>query len=182
MPLILLLVLLPILFIALLPVMLIQRYRVGCSRRLARSWLATLNLISMIVSAIFFLAGSAMTNIWVPYAFTYAAEGFGIGLVLGLISLALTKWEPTPRSLHFTPNRWLVLFVTVIVTARVLFGLYRAAMAADAGLTGRQLVGAFGVPQSLGAGGIVIGYYVAYTAGVRWRIRRWQNRALRVIE
>jgi hypothetical protein len=178
-PVIVLLALLPMLFIALMPVMLIQRYRVGSSRRLARPWMATLNLISMIVSAIFFEVGSAFTNIWVPYAFTYASEGLLIGCGLGVIALLLTKWEPTPRTLHFTPNRWLVLFVTLVVSVRVLFGLYRAAMAAEAGLTGQQLIGAFGVAESLGAGGIVIGYYVAYTAGVRWRVRRWQRRTLR---
>jgi len=178
-PLVLLLVLLPIVFIALMPLLLIQRYRVGSSRRLARPWMATLNLISMIVSGIFFLVGSAITNIWVPYAFIYASEGFAIGCVIGLIALALTRWEPTPRSLHFTPNRWLVLFVTLVVSMRVLFGLYRAAMAAEAGVTGHQLIGAFGLAESLGAGGIVIGYYVAFTAGVKWRVRRWQRRTLR---
>jgi hypothetical protein len=178
-PLILLLALVPLLLIVLMPVMLVQRYRVGSSRRLARPWMATLNLISMIISAIFFEVGSAFTNIWVPYAFTYASEGLLIGCALGVIAVVLTKWEAAPRSLHFTPNRWLVLFVTVVVSARVVFGLYRAAMAAEAGLTGQQLIGAFGVAESLGAGGIVIGYYVAYTAGVRWRVRRWQRRTLR---
>jgi hypothetical protein len=33
----------------------------------------------------------------------------------------------------------------------------------------------------LAAGGIVIGYYLVYNAGVRWRISRWQRRALRVM-
>jgi hypothetical protein len=72
-----------------------------------------------------------------------------------------------------------VLFVTLIVSMRVVFGLYRTAMAAEAGVTGRDLIGAFGVAESLGAGGVVIGYYVAYTAGVKWRVRRRQRRTLR---
>ena len=39
---------------------------------------------------------------------------------------------------------------------------------------------AFGIPESLAAGGIVIGYYFAYGLGVRRRILKWQNRALPV--
>jgi hypothetical protein len=43
------------------------------------------------------------------------------------------------------------------------------------------MIDAFGVPQSLGAGGIVIGYYLVYSAGLRWRIRRWDRRPLRAM-
>ena len=43
-PLILLLLLVPIVVIALMPVILIQRYRAGKARRQARPWVATLNL------------------------------------------------------------------------------------------------------------------------------------------
>jgi hypothetical protein len=178
-PLIVLLGLIPIVMIAMTPFLLIQRYRVGSSRRLARPWMATLAVISMSLSALVFLAGAAFTSFWVPRALSYAAAGIAVGLAAGLAGSIVTRWEPTPRSLHFTPNRWFVLVITLLVTARVLFGLYRMAIAADAGLTGHALVGAFGIAQSLGAGGIVIGYYLAFNLGLRWRIRRWQRRALR---
>jgi hypothetical protein len=46
-------------------------------------------------------------------------------------------------------------------------------------MTGGDVVGAFGVAESLGAGGLVIGYYLAYHVGVIWRIRRWDRPALR---
>jgi hypothetical protein len=178
-PLILLLVLIPILVIVMTPFLLIQRYRVGSSRRAASGWMATLGVISMSLSALFFLVTAAFTTVWVPYAFTYSVEGFATGCVIGLFGLLVTRWEPTPRSLHYTPNRWLVLVITFLVAGRVMFGLYRSVMAAQAGLAGSSALAAFGVPQSLAAGGLVIGYYLAYTAGVRWRIRRWQRRALR---
>ena len=55
-PLVLLLLLVPLIVIALMPVMLIQRYRAGKARRLARPWVATLNLAVMAFSAVFFLA------------------------------------------------------------------------------------------------------------------------------
>ena len=179
MPFILLLLLVPIVFTALLPVMLIQRYRAGKARRLARPWMATLNLAVMAFSAIFFLVSAAVTTIWIPRSFSGAATGIAIGLVLGCLGLALTRWESGLRDLHYTPNRWLVLFVTLLVSARILYGLYHSLAAARAGLSGAALVTAFGVPESLAAGGAVIGYYVAYNAGLRWQIRRWQRRSLR---
>jgi hypothetical protein len=178
-PLILLLGLIPILLVAMTPFLLIQRYRVGSSRRPARPWLATLAVVSMSLSALVFLAGSAFSSIWVPHAFTYAASGTVFGLMIGIAGVLVTRWEATHRTLHFTPNRWFVLVMTLLVSVRVLFGLYRMALAADAGLTGKSLFSAFGIAESLGAGGIVIGYYLAYSLGVRWRIRNWQRRALR---
>lgn len=179
MPLLILLALLPLLIIALTPFMLLQRYRVGSARRQGRPWTATFGLIMMIVSTIFFLVGSAITAFWVQDAFAGAAAGVGAGLLLGIVGLLLTRWEATPRTLHYTPNRWLVLIVTFIVSARVLYGFYRSFRAAQAGVTGASVALAFGIPESLAAGGTVLGYYLAYHAGVRWRVRKWQRRALR---
>jgi hypothetical protein len=68
--------------------------------------------------------------------------------------------------------------VTFLVSARVLYGLWRSWTAAEAGVYGTPMVLAFGIPESLAAAGTVIGYYVAYGLGVRRRILKWQNRAL----
>jgi hypothetical protein len=179
-PLLLLVLLLPILVIALTPVLLMQRYRAGTVRRSATKWLVILAIISTGLSAVFLLLSSAFTNIWVTDAFGDTALGLAAGAVLGVVGLLITKWEATPRSLHYTPNRWMVLVITLVVTGRVLFGIYRAGAAAESGLSGTDIAGAFGVAESLGAAGLVIGYYLAYNAGVLWRIRTWDRRALRV--
>lgn len=181
MPLILLVVLVPIVVIALTPVLLIQRYRAGTSRRPARKWMVMLAVISTGLSALFLLLTSAFTNIWVSAAFADTALGLAAGCVLGIAGLLITHWEATPRALHYTPNRWMVLVITLLIAGRVLFGIYRAGVAAESGLSGGEIAGAFGVAESLGAAGLVIGYYLAYNAGVIWRIRRWERRALRVI-
>jgi hypothetical protein len=178
-PLILLVLIVPVVIVLLTPLLLIQRYRVGSSRRPARPWIATVALLSMAISTVFFLITAAFTNIWVPRALIDGLEGLAGGSVLGIIGLLVTRWEPTPRSLHYTPNRWMVLTITLVVAGRVAFGMYRAARTAAAGATGTALLSSFGVAESLAAGGIVIGYYLAYNAGVRWRIARWQRRALR---
>ena len=116
--------------------------------------------------------------VWVPNAFTGAAAGVAVGAGLGFVGLVLTRWEPTAASLHYTPNRWLVLAVTFVVSVRVLYGFWRSWTVAQTGVYGTPMVLEFGIPQSLAAGGTVIGYYFAYALGVRRRIVKWQNRAL----
>jgi hypothetical protein len=177
-PLLLLVLLLPLVLIVLMPLILIQRYRVGTARRMARPWMATLNVALMAFSAICFLAGSAITSVWVPNALTGAAAGVAIGAGLGLVGLLLTRWEHTAATLHYTPNRWLVLIVTFVVSARVLYGLWRSWTVAQSGVSGTPIVMAFGIPESLAAGGMVIGYYFAYGLGVRSRIVKWRVRGV----
>jgi hypothetical protein len=175
------LVLLPFVLLVLMPLTLFQRYRMGSARRKARPWLSTLGLVLMSLSAIGFLAGAAVTSVWIPNAFGGAAAGIAVGTGLGVLGLLRTRWEATPATLHYTPNRWLVLLVTLMVSARVLYGFWRSWQAAQAGIYGTEMVLAFGIPQSLAVGGTVIGYYIAYAAGVRGRIREWDKRPLRVI-
>jgi len=144
-PLFLLLLLLPVGVIALTPLLLIQRYRAGSARREARPWVAAMSTAAMAFSAVFFLASAAFTTIWIPHALGGAALGMAVGLGLGVIGSLLTRWEPNVRSLHYTPNRWLVLLVTLIVSGRIGYGLYRSFEAASAGLSGHAMIGAFGL-------------------------------------
>jgi hypothetical protein len=179
--LVLLLLLVPVVVMALMPLLLIQRYRAGKARRQARAWAVTLNLVVMAFSAVFFLISAAFTTLWIPRSFAGAALGMAAGLLLGIFGLLITRWEADARALHYTPNSWLVLVVTLIVSVRVIYGLFRTIAAAQAGVSGGALATAFGVPESLAAGAMVIGYYLAFNAGLRWRVRRWQRRPLRVI-
>ena len=173
--------LVPLAIVALMPLLLIQRYRAGTARRLARAWTATLNAIAMSFSVALFLFGAAITNFWVPHAFSYAADGLAAGCLLGVVGLWLSRWEATPRSLHYTPNRWLVLAISLVVASRVLYGFWRGWMTVRAGIGETSWAAAFGVAGSLAAGAIVLGYYFAYGIGVRWRISKWQKGSLRVM-
>jgi hypothetical protein len=180
-PLLILVVLLPIVLIALMPVILIQRYRAGTARRLARPLVTRVTLGAMVFSAVIFLISAAVTAIWVPRALTLSIAGLAIGLLLGMIGLRLTRWDATPGSLHYTPNRWLVLLVTLLLSARIVYGLWRSWQVADAGFGGAPVLAAFGIAESMAAGAIVIGYYLAFSAGLQARIRRWQRLRLRVM-
>ena len=160
--------------IVLMPLSLVQRYRAGTARRLARGWIVTLNLFAIVLSTMIFLASSAVTNIWIPGAFGHSAAGLAAGCVLGALGLALTRWEATAGSVYYTPNRWLVLGITLVVTVRVGYGVWRTWQAWRLGLEDPTWVAATGAAGSLAAGAIVLGYYLVYWVGVRRRLRRAQ--------
>jgi hypothetical protein len=170
-----LLLLLPLIVVALMPLILVGRYRAGRARRLARPWLSTLNVIVTVFSVAFFLAMTAVTNVWVPRALASALMGLAAGCALGLLGLRLSRWESAPGSLYYTPNRWLVLGITLVVAARVVYGLWRSWNAWTAVSGDASLVVAFGIPGSLAAAATVLGYYLAYSIGVRRRVSRCRS-------
>lgn len=178
-PLLVLAILLPLALIALLPLSLLQRYRRGTSRQRARRWLATINAVGLTLSAAMFLVSAAVTSFWVPDALPYTAGGLLGGMALGVVGLRLTRWEAGVESLHYTPNRLLVLTVTLIVTARLLYGFVRAWNAWRAGFEGASWFAAAGLAGSMAAGALVLGYYLAYWLGVRRRLRRQLARPIR---
>ena len=172
MPLLVLLAVLLILApVVLMPLSLVLRYRAGTARRQARGWVAALNIAGLVLSVILFLVGAAITSYWVPRALSYSLMGLGGGIVLGIVGLWITRWEHTYEGLHYTPNRVLVLAVTLVFTARVLYGFWRGWHAWNAAPGEASWLAAFGVAGSLAAGAIVLGYYLAYWIGLRSRLK-----------
>jgi hypothetical protein len=165
--------------VALVPIALVQRYRMGTARQRARGWLATINVVGIAVSAVILLGSAALASVWVPSALKYTAGGLAAGCVLGLFGIWLTRWEHAPGSLHYTPNRWLVLGVTLLVTARIVFGVWRAWHTWGASAADRAWFATTGVVDSMAAGAVVLGYYLAYWIGVRSRFRRHAGRRRR---
>ena len=154
------------------PLLLLLRYRAGTARRKARSWVAAVNLVLILASAAIFIWVAALTNFWVPPAFGYSLAGFGAGCALGLLGLALTRWENTPTALYFTPNRWLVLLVTFAVAARMIYGFWRIWHAWRTSGPDSSWLAAAAIPGSMAVGALVLGYYVAYSTGIAWQSRR----------
>ena len=155
--------------VVLMPIALVQRYRVGTSRRRARPWLATINVVGVSVSMVLFLIGAALTNIWVSQSFLYACLGGGAGMMAGLVGLALTRWDIDAGVPHYTPNRWLVLVITVAVAARIAYGAWRSWHAWQVLGTTAAWAAASGVAGSLAAGAGILGYYFVFWMGVRRR-------------
>jgi hypothetical protein len=153
------------------PFLLYLRYRTGTMRRRGRAWVANVNLASLGLSAALLVWVAALTTFWVPHAFSYSLAGLLAGSLLGLLGLALTRWEITPRGLHYTPNRWLVLLVTLAVVTRLLYGLWRIWHAWRASGADHSWLAAAGIGGSMAVGAVVVGYYLTYFAGVRLRLR-----------
>ena len=165
----LLIVALVVLWLLLLPLALWQRYRTGRARRRAVPWVAGLNAWSLLVSALVFVVSAWLAGYWIDAALPHAAVGLAAGLGLGFVGLALTRFEATQRGLYYTPNRWLVLALTLVVAARIAYGLFRMeqAWAADAHAAWLTQQGSV-----LAVGGLLLGHYLGYAWGLRRRIRQ----------
>jgi len=158
-------------FIALIPFAIIQRFRRGTMRARPIGWMIALNLAGTVVSAALFLLGAAITAQWIPGTLTYTSAGLTAGIVLGIFGLILTRWEIAGGRLYYTPNRWLVLAITLVVTGRLAYGFWRSWHAWQASVDSMTWVAASGVAASMSAGAIVLGYYLVYWFGVRRRLR-----------
>jgi hypothetical protein len=169
-PLLLLLLLLPLLLVVLLPVALLQRIRHGTMRRQARAWLVVLNLAGVALSTTLLLIGALIASRWAPDAFRFSAGGLAVGGVLGLAGFALTRWESS-GAMFYTPNRWLVLAITFVVAARIVYGFWRTWAAWQAGVEQMPAAAASGIAMSMAAGAVVLGYYLLYWTAVRAKLR-----------
>ena len=161
--------------ILLLPLAIVQRYRLGTRRTAARGWFVALNLGGVTISAVLFIMSAAIMSAWLPGAFTYAVAGLSFGCVVGWFGLAVTRWELAPGSLYYTPSRLLVLALTAIICARLLYGLWRGWLGWSSAADTASWLAASGAHGSLAAGAIVLGYYFVYWAGVRRRLARTQR-------
>jgi hypothetical protein len=170
MPLLVLVVLVMLAFVALVPISIVQRFRVGTRRRRARRWVITLNLVAVLASLSLLLPAVLITSRWVPDALPHALVGLAAGCALGLLGVVLTRWEAIDGVMQYTPNRWLVLTITTVVAARVLYGIWRTWDAWRASLEQMTWVAASGAATSMSAGAVVLGYYLVYWAGVRARV------------
>ena len=168
--------------IVLVPITLIQRYRAGTARRRARPWLAVMNVVGVTLSILFFIVGVALASVWVPSAIVYACGGLLGGVVIGMLGLVLTRWDVAGGALHYTPSRWLVLAITLAVTGRITYGLWRSWEAWRSFSGEAAWIAASGVAGALAAAGVILGYYFAYWLGIAWRAFRSHNREITSLE
>jgi hypothetical protein len=152
------------------------RYRAGTARRQARRWIASLNMWMTSFSAVFFLCFTFLLSFWVESAFRFAGIGMGFGGVLGLLGLAMTRWESQPEGLFYTPSRWLALVVTLAIAARLAYGWWGATHSGATAPGGQHwLITASGTQLSIAVAAGLISYYLAYSIGVRLRLARHEQ-------
>jgi len=153
------------------------RYRAGTARRQARRWVASLNVWVTSFSALFFLSFTLLLSFWVGSAFRFALIGMAFGSILGLVGLAMTRWESQSEGLFYTPSRWLALLVTLAIAARFVYGWWRATHSGSPP-SGDQhsLIAASGTQLSVAVAAGLIAYYLVYSIGVRLRVTRHEQR------
>jgi hypothetical protein len=154
------------------------RYRAGTARRQARPWVVSLNAWLTSFSAVFFISFTILLSFWVPSAFRFAVIGMGCGGILGLLGLAMTRWERRRDGLFYTPSRWLAVVITLAVAARFIYGWWRATHSGSS-TAGDQhwILSASATQLSLAVAAGLIGYYLIYSIGVRLQIARHHRRS-----
>ena len=157
-------------WLLLMPLALWQRYRRGHARRRAVRWAITVNAWLLLVSALLFVLVAWISGSWIVGAVRHAALGLAMGMALGIVGLWLTRFDHDESGLHFAPNRWLVLGLTLVVAARIGYGLGHAwqLWQADAGHVAWLAQQA----NLLAVGGLLLGHYLAYAWGLRSRLAK----------
>ena len=169
--LLILLLLLPLLWVVLLPLSLWQRYRYGRARRLARGWVLLINAWGLLLSVAVFLIATAVSLVWWPDSLMHAGLGLALGAALGVAGLGLTRWEVAPQGVFYQPNAWLVLALLVVVAARIALGFFQLARYWQSDAS-PALAAWAGHGSLVGVAGLLLGYYLAYAWGVKWRVAR----------
>lgn len=172
MPLLLLPVLvvgLVLLWLVLLPFLLLQRYRLGRARQRAIGWMVGANAWLLLLSAALLLIGAWLGQRWIDDALPFAAAGLGVGLLLGLAGIRLADFEATAKGMFHTPNRWLVLLLTLAVALRIALGIWQGWLHLRAGGKMHGLLAEQGSLFALGA--MLLGHYLAYAWGLRRALR-----------
>jgi hypothetical protein len=153
------------------------RYRAGTARRQGRRWVASLNVWMTSLSAVFFLSFTFLISFWLETAFRFAVLCMCFGAILGLLGLALTRWESQPEGFFYTPSRWLAILVTLAIAARFVYGWWHAAHSASSAPGDKHwLMTASGTELSLAVAAGLIAYYLVYSIGVRLRVARHEQR------
>lgn len=155
----------------LVPISILQRYRAGTARRVARGWVALLNAGTLSISVVVFLVTALISSAWIPGALSSSALGLIAGCLLGWVGVRISHWELERGILHMTPNRCLVLSITLLVAARLAFGIWRAWHAWKWTPEGESWLAASGLAGSMAVGAVVIGYYFTFWIGVWIRTR-----------
>lgn len=97
----------------------------------------------------------------------WLAAGLTAGSLLALYGLRLTRFEPTPQGLFYTPNAYLGIGLSLLFLGRI---LYRVVQVYAIRTTAAPNVHFVQGPLTMAVVGVLAGYYIAYSLGlVRWR-------------
>jgi hypothetical protein len=96
------------------------------------------------------------------------------GIALAFWGVQLTRFETTPQGRFYTPNAYLGFAVSALLIARIAYRLVQvwpAMQSPQSAAAMNASPAALYSPLTMGMLGLVIGYYIAYCAGLIWRAR-----------
>jgi hypothetical protein len=103
----------------------------------------------------------------------WLAAGLTAGGLLAAYGLRLTRFEPTPQGLFYTPNAYLGIALSLLFFGRL---VYRVTEVYAISTAAKPTPPAFASsPLTLATFGLIAGYYVTYAVG----LMLWRNRELR---
>ena len=124
----------------------------------------TLTLYALLIGAV------ALANRAHPLHLLAFAAALALGAGLAAYALGQTRFEPTPTGLYYTPHGPIGITLAVLFVARLAYRfveVYALDTAAQ-----RSFAEFAHSPLTLGAFGLMAGYYAGYMLGlVRWRHR-----------
>lgn len=157
-----------VVWVLLFPLAIIQRYRHGKARRRVQPWAVRVNAWLLAFSTLLFIAFAGVMERWVDAALSDAGIGLAVGGAAGLVGLALDRFEATSQGIFRTPNRWLVLGLSLLVAARIGIGLWLA-WSDEPSTNASALLSRGGL---LGVGGVLLGYAALTGWGLHFRVAR----------
>lgn len=116
-----------------------------------------------VVGALILLASARDTAL-----FAAMVAGSAGGAALAWLGLRHTQFETTPQGNYYTPHTYIGLFVSALLLARIAyrFAIVYPAMQAAQQVNANPLAAYQKSPLTLAIFGVVVGYYIAYYAGV----------------
>ena len=131
-----------------------------------RPWI-TLAIFSIVLVLLAYAARAHVERL------EWMAAGFAAGGLLAAYGLRLTRFEPTPEGLFYTPNAYLGIALSLLFFGRL---LYRVAEVYTITSAASPTPPSFGSSSlTLAVFGLIAGYYVTYATG----LMLWRNRELR---
>ncbi|HYU30831.1 MAG TPA: hypothetical protein VEW48_01595 [Thermoanaerobaculia bacterium] len=128
----------------------------------ARPWI-TLGIFSTVIVVLMVFAAQGHTqSLW------GIAAGLPVGAGLALYGLRITRFEPTPQGLFYTPNAYLGIAMSLLFFGRILYRLVEVYQITAAHARPDFMKS----PLTLSVFGLIAGYYTVYAIG----LLLWRNR------
>jgi UDP-N-acetylmuramyl pentapeptide phosphotransferase/UDP-N-acetylglucosamine-1-phosphate transferase len=157
----------PLLIVGLIAWRIYRRLRRNFGRQRVRPRAMALRMGVLALLAILLAVGTLTDST----KFAALLAGCACGAAIGYVGLRYTRFEVTPEARYYTPHAYLGVAVTALFVGRILYDLlamYQRGVPVGSP-PANPLV--YDTPLTLALFGVLVGYYLAYYAGVLLRTK-----------